>query len=315
MPHGGWRVLAASVAGTAHVATGRGCDDAFAVDVSDDGVLVAAVADGAGSHSGTSAFGSYAACQAAVAAAKTALDQTALDQSEPKLEGVLRIAMGAAATTIERRAGELDMRPARLSTTLTLAVVVGGRAALAQIGDGVTVIRQQDEVAWVLAEPKLEYANLVTFLRADTVADVRVLIAEPVDAIALSTDGLRYKICNLAEGTPFVPFFDRLWTDLADKDLDEGQFADFLANVDDQTGDDKTLLMAVRGLGSCGFRSSAEPSPVKQAIAPESDDDATYDAVRHVGLSDFYVEHRSEAGSVDRLDAADPGDIMSNVQF
>ena len=301
-------MLAASVAGTAHVATGRGCDDAFAVDVTDDGVLVAAVADGAGSHSGTSAFGSYAACRAAVAAARAALDSSVLDQSELKLEAVLRNAMGAAVNTIERRAGELDMRPACLSTTLTLAVIAASSAGLAQIGDGVTVIRQQGDVAWVLAEPKLEYANLVTFLRADTLADVRVLVTESVDAIAISTDGLRYKICNLAEGTPFLPFFDRLWADLADKDLDEGQFADFLANIDDQTGDDKTLLIAVRGIGPCEFRSSAEPPPARQVIAPEFDE-ATYDADRQAGVVS------NSFGPADRLHAGDPSlDTTSNMQ-
>lgn len=58
-----WAVCGASVAGSEHLRRSLGCDDAFSYGHVGD-FIVAAVADGAGSVSGTSAWGSYIACQA-----------------------------------------------------------------------------------------------------------------------------------------------------------------------------------------------------------------------------------------------------------
>src|SRR4051794_13491699 len=57
-----WAVCGASVTGSEHQRRGLGCDDAYAYGIVED-FLVIAVADGAGSVSGTSAWGSFAACQ------------------------------------------------------------------------------------------------------------------------------------------------------------------------------------------------------------------------------------------------------------
>ena len=57
-----WVACGASVTGTDHQRRGLGCDDAYSFGVVGD-FVVAAVADGAGSVTGTSAWGAHAACR------------------------------------------------------------------------------------------------------------------------------------------------------------------------------------------------------------------------------------------------------------
>ena len=57
-----WAACGASVTGSEHLRRGLGCDDAYGYAIMGD-FVAAVVADGAGSVTGTSAWGSYAACQ------------------------------------------------------------------------------------------------------------------------------------------------------------------------------------------------------------------------------------------------------------
>src|SRR3954468_16016063 len=68
-----WRALGASVAGAGHRARGIGCEDASSVEVLDDGTLLVAVADGAGSAPRASE-GSTRAVAAAMDALRSGAD-------------------------------------------------------------------------------------------------------------------------------------------------------------------------------------------------------------------------------------------------
>lgn len=59
-----WRILAASVVGTSHLKKSLGCDDAHVYRLMDNGIVLLAIADGAGSASHAAKGASYAVQQA-----------------------------------------------------------------------------------------------------------------------------------------------------------------------------------------------------------------------------------------------------------
>jgi hypothetical protein len=71
--------------------------------------------------------------------------------------------------------------------------------------------------------------------------------ADTVDALALATDGLRYQVLDdPAAHRPFAPFFQAAWAYARRSDATPEAVTAFLDEVEDQSGDDKTLVLAVR---------------------------------------------------------------------
>jgi hypothetical protein len=226
-----WRALGASVAGAGHLARGIGCEDASAVDVTDDGTLLIAVADGAGSAA-RSSEGSTRAVAAAMDALRSGADVCA----------VVHAARGALEPVAEgERMGDL---------ATTLLVVRGGVAGIetAQVGDGAVVLRGGDELSVLAADDKGEYLNETVFLTSAGWREaLRVDTAEAsaVDGIAVLTDGLQLVALDLATGTPHAPFFAPFFSFVAD-DGDVEQLVAFLGSerVQARTDDDVTLVVA-----------------------------------------------------------------------
>jgi serine/threonine protein phosphatase PrpC len=110
-----WRILGASVRGTSHYKSGRGCDDAHAYRQQENGTLLIAVADGAGSAT-HSAKGASKAVQTALHAAETMLAQ----QIKPEDEEQWRVALNWILMTVRARLVELASDAAGSSSTLPL---------------------------------------------------------------------------------------------------------------------------------------------------------------------------------------------------
>ncbi|HUP85444.1 MAG TPA: PP2C family serine/threonine-protein phosphatase [Acidimicrobiales bacterium] len=226
-----WRPLTASVAGAGHRARGIGCEDASCVDVLDDGTLLVAVADGAGSAP-RAAEGSSRAVAAAMEGLRAAVD----------LDAVLSGARLALEPVV---AGE---RLGDLATTLL--VVRAGQSLIetAQVGDGAVVLRRDGELEVLAADTKGEYLNETCFLTSDGWrASMRIesAPAEGVDGIAAMTDGLQLVAFDLSSGRPHAPFFSPFFS-FAAGDGDVGQLAAFLGSdrVGERTDDDVTLAIA-----------------------------------------------------------------------
>ena len=231
-----WRLLGGSVTGSVHRRQGRGCDDAFGWLV-DDAVVVAATADGAGTRAGTSAFGAFTAVAAVLAAA----------HDDPALEHLFQAALSA----VEDAADGLGTAPDMLATTLSVAVIAGGRLAIGQVGDGIAVHGSGDAVEAVAVGERAEHVNETVFLTSpDALAEHLRTFAAPVDAVdalALATDGLRYQVLDdPAAQRPYAPFFQAAWAYARRSDATPAAVTAFLEEVEDQSGDDKTLLLAVR---------------------------------------------------------------------
>lgn len=266
----GWSVCGASVTGSMHQQRGLGCDDAYSYGVAGD-FVVAAVADGAGSVSGTSAWGAYVACQSILGdALQPAFIESYRKATAEIAEKLLRWLFDGALQRVQRHADATGLDVAMLSTTLCVAVANWDMAVFGQVGDGVIAAENDEQIESLLIERKDEYANTTSFIQSDHALDasLRTAVYTDVTAFALSTDGMSYKITDIATGDAYEPFFRGCWQHLR-SGAGSTSFAAMLAGIeDDQTGDDKTMVLAaLRDADDHADGIITESSPPPQAGA------------------------------------------------
>lgn len=229
-----------------HVRKGLGCDDAFGYAVTGD-FIVAAVADGAGSVSGTSAWGSYAACQSILRdASDPGFIKDFRTGTADRGQALMRWLFDGAVERVSAQAQVLGLDISLLSTTLAVVVADHNLAVFGQIGDGIMASESAGRVTTLLIEPKDEYANTTWFLQSERAFDesFRTTTQTGVTAFALSTDGMSYKITNISTGEAYEPFFRGSWEHVRNG-ASAANFEALLGGIeDDQTGDDKTMVLA-----------------------------------------------------------------------
>lgn len=275
-----WMVCGASVVGSEHRRKGLGCDDAYSYGVLGD-FLVAAVADGAGSVTGTSAWGAYVACRGVL---KDALNPEFVDRfraaSAAEATQLLRSLFDAALERVYRQAASMNLEAALLSTTLCVGLADRRMAAFGQVGDGIIATERGEAIETVLIEHKDGYANTTSFLQSERALDdsLRITSHDGVSAFALSTDGLTYKITDVATGAAYQPFFRGSWQHVR-AGAQSGQLREMLGGIqDDQTGDDKTLVLAA--LHDTAHSAAPETMRWAHSGAPGSPDE-TADSPAH----------------------------------
>lgn len=252
-----WRAAYASAIGTAHQRLGTPCQDAARCVVigAADGteVLVAAVADGAGSAS-RSHIGAALAVEAFLAAfGDAAAADTALG----------RIDRGFVVDWIARVQGEIGARAAAeeaalrdYACTLLGAVVTATAAAYVLVGDGAIIVgtEEPEAYAWVAWPQHGEYANVTHFLTEEDAPRVVDFGKGPaVDEIALFTDGIERLVLDHANRSVHAPAFLPIFCWLrgcapgSPAGLSE-PLAAYLGSdhVNRRTDDDKTLVVATR---------------------------------------------------------------------
>lgn len=276
---GGWRTLAASVAGTAHARAGQPCADASAVRVLQRAkrgpLLVAVAADGAGS-SKRAAEGARIACEAILEeavrwtaarpprrrqggrgsrrATVRPAPATAPDLEAFGRDDMLRFVAAARDRVLDAARREA-LHEREFSCTLLAALVDRRQAVFFQIGDGAIVYQAEDgRYVPALWPQSGEYANCTWFLTdEDAAARVRGARARGVHEVALFTDGLQGLALRLqsreAHGPFFAPMFARLRHERATRPRRlAGELRSFLDSpaVNVRTDDDKTLVLATR---------------------------------------------------------------------
>lgn len=260
-----WALCGASVTGAMHQQRGLGCDDAYSYGVTGN-FVVAAVADGAGSVSGTSAWGSYVACRSVV---RNGMRRQFIHDFETDPTGraaQMRWLFDCARDAVMAQAHNMNLDAALLSTTLSVAVADPRAAEFGQIGDGVIATETDDGISTLLIEAKDEYANSTWFLQSENAFEhsFRTAHREGVRAFALSTDGMSYKITDVSSGAAYEPFFHGSWQHVR-SGASSGDFAAMLRGIeDDQTGDDKTMVLSAL----CWERDDFYPStrPVRTTV-------------------------------------------------
>jgi hypothetical protein len=249
--HGGrgtweWAACGASVTGSEHLRRGLGCDDAYGYAVMGD-YVAAVVADGAGSVTGTSAWGSYAACQRVLQRAMAPSFVGHVRIADPaEAEDLMRWLFDGAIDEVAKEAEAIGVPVAQLATTLCIAVSTPELTIFGQIGDGIIASEKDEVIATHLIEEKSDYANATWFLQSEGAFEesFRVSVQAGLTAFALSTDGMTYKITDVATGQAYEPFFVGSWQHVR-SGASAADFAALLRGIkDDQTGDDKTMVLA-----------------------------------------------------------------------
>ena len=256
-----WRVARASVQGTSHARTGQPCQDSSSVcEDAPDGMLVAAIADGAGSAE-LSSDGSRIAAHAATRMAARLIRRHVQPLYEGVLEEILQGAVHYARRELEAEACRREKKLRSFATTLIVAICAPEITGAAQIGDGAMVtagkrLQQDDEdggYALFSAPQRGEYANTTNFITSDNwqaSLDIRTQYGR-VPQVAMFTDGIQSIALNAVSGnTPHSPFFDPLfrWLERQVDHEDAGdRLAAFLSSprVTARADDDLTLLLAV----------------------------------------------------------------------
>ncbi len=279
-------VVGGRVTGPSHAKAGKGCDDAFAWISFPDGAQVLAVADGAGSVTGTSAWGSWAATQYVTTEsnARLLVDELSSATDEKRVEEVLRIAFLGALQNVMICGKLMGLAPESMNTTLCIAVLIPDHTYVAEIGDGIIAVMRHDRAETVLMEAKGESAATDTYFlqllaRNSHHAQWRCGDCGPTPAIALSTDGLRYQATSIKDDYAAHPgFFETLWNLLEAGKVTRTSLENWLetkTSVNDPPGDDKTLLLAIRrpvgasrGENADGVRRDCSPRPPKVTVEP-----------------------------------------------
>lgn len=243
-----WRVVSVSVTGTSHDKRGQPCQDANHWQTLPGGILVAAVADGAGSAS----LGEVGARVAVSAAVETISRQKFLPEDGLSLQDKLVDALRAARTAVLAESAVRKVEARELATTLILVVATPELVIAAQVGDGAAVVGDGEENILPLTAPQSgEYINETTFLISDNgveTAQVKVWRGRP-SHLAIFSDGLQMLALKMPMGSPHSPFFVPLFKFMGVvTDVGEAteQLEAFLRSpkVTGRTDDDLTLLLA-----------------------------------------------------------------------
>ena len=244
-----WKIISASVTGTSHQASEQPCQDSNCHRVVED-VLVAVVADGAGSAS-LSQEGSTVASQAAVDKACELLSSEVKSPEE-----ILVPAFSAAVDAVKSRA-ESRKKPLRdFATTLIVTVCMPDRTIVGQVGDGASVAMLEGSGEYrLLVQPERgEYINETQFITSRSWRESLRLVQydESVEFLAMFTDGLEHlSLVSAAGYAPHVPFFNPLLSWTKEQVCDEAAhktLRSFLKSpkITSRADDDLTLLLAIR---------------------------------------------------------------------
>ena len=266
MTPGPWRTAYASAVGTSHIRTETPCQDAGCCEVvlAADGseVLVASVADGAGS-----AQKSDQGAQLAVDMFQRRFADLARDQ--PGLEFLDRDQALAWLSDLQSAvavlAAEADLRPRDYACTFLGAVVGPTAAAFVQIGDGAIVVSDsvagRDGHSWVFWPQHGEFANSTFFVTMDDAAEILLFERREMQdecshvwELAMFSDGIERLVLDMSSRTVHSPSLRPIldWVAATQPATTDGAPSDVLAsylsspNVNRRTDDDKTLVLAAR---------------------------------------------------------------------
>ena len=247
-----WRVVSVSVQGTSHVRDGKPCQDAHLWRVTPGGLLIAAVADGAGSAP-HSEIGSTCAVKAAVDDAADRL-RDGFPYYDEDWRSLLSSVFQTARQAVEAAAAARPAPPRDLACTLLVAVATADFIVAAQVGDGAVIAHQAPNVYEPITTPSFgEYLNETVFLTSnDALAKMQCKVQRGAyTGLAMFSDGLQMQALRVPQGTPHAPFFNPLMRFMADADdtaKAEEHLRRFLQapRITDQTDDDLTLVLAIR---------------------------------------------------------------------
>ena len=250
-----WKIGGVSVTGFSHIAENIPCQDALAFKIHGNGHLIAAIADGAGSAR-LSHLGAQAFVDAAVSSVHALASTEILDIDQIANEIVVAINETRMALIKLHTEPELDASPTIKDFAATFLMVVANAdgGAFFHVGDGAgTRFLLSDISSALVSKPENgEYANETYFVTMEHwERHLRITRFDGVfDTILLMSDGVTPMAMDKGCAGPFKSFVTPVLDFLNKIDEDTGEIAlvNTLSadNVRAITGDDKTLLWAIR---------------------------------------------------------------------
>ncbi len=251
-----WTWAAARSTGTSHIRSGKQCDDYGAcleLSTLPGSALIAVAADGAGSarHSSN---GSRIATRSFVESAAGHLRQgKSLAEITPDIVGDWLDGMRDRIASTAKRLGAT---PRDFASTLVGTVIGTDTAVIVHVGDGACVYRSRGDPAWKVATwpAQGEYAATTFFVTDDPQPSINfATIPEPIQQLAVFSDGIERLALDFAAKTAYAPFFDKMFAPLSgstpgrDRRMSRALQA-FLdgPTVCGRTDDDKTVILARR---------------------------------------------------------------------
>jgi hypothetical protein len=248
---GGWRLAAAQMRGTSHETSGDACQDAYSLAMLSPETLVMAVADGAGSAQ-YAEVGAASAVSRGIEELCARLDEAGTSLDETTLKDILYQGMVAARRAVEAEAASREVSTSDLAATLILVIAHREFIAVAQVGDGATVIADETGKIMGLTLPPLEeYINETTFITSAEALQTAQLIVWRGRAARLAafSDGLQLLCLKWPERLPHAAFFAPLFHFVGNTtdELQAGhELVSFLSSerIRELTDDDLTLVLA-----------------------------------------------------------------------
>jgi serine/threonine protein phosphatase PrpC len=248
----GWKFVSDSVCGSSHEKTGGVCQDSHYEHALSSEVLLAAIADGAGSAS-RSELGAEIAARTAVEALRSwSLAAPSWPESDEGWRAVMLAALEAARAAVELEAVAQELSPRDMASTLILLLATPNLVVGAQIGDGAAVVADAEGTLAALTVPQSgEYLNETTFLVSPgAVEQAHTAVWHgQVAFVAAFSDGLQMLALRMSDNSPHAPFFAPLFRFINEQeDMREAreQLRQFLVSprITQRTDDDLTLLIA-----------------------------------------------------------------------
>ncbi len=263
-----WNYATASVIGQAHVNQETVCQDrllcrTFSTE-SDGEILIAAVADGAGSTT-HGQIGAEIACEFFAEQVEQFLSAGNVAVGSLN-EDFGKFFIEYFQNKIVEIATENKLEIREYATTLIAAIVGKKSAIFYQVGDGAAVFSSDGQTgSYVFGiEPEdTEYVNMTEFLTDETAAESLrfVCIEKPLEDVILFSDGIYAVAVDYQKNKPHEPFLMPMIAPLRNGNSAEGlneKLENFLASpkLNEKTDDDKTIILASRAMAKTAENSA-----------------------------------------------------------
>ena len=272
-----WKTIVNSATGTSHQNKKTPCQDYGSYEILDLGIIVGAVADGAGSAK-CSQIGSELTVKTTLSYLKKCYESYKLRGydlpltipiAKKKAENIFDRTLAKVKKALVEEAEKISCSTNDLACTLLVFIATPNWIAAMQIGDGFIVVGLEESPYQLLFSPdKGEYANQTTFVTSANASSKRqVCVLEgKQEFICVSTDGLEKLAIDFRTETAYHPFFNAFEEGLKNREREEEQksLREWLNSqeVNARTDDDKTLLLCLYE------RYQRTPNSRPQAVIP-----------------------------------------------
>jgi serine/threonine protein phosphatase PrpC len=252
-----WRVAMASSIGTSHLAAAQPCQDAHrhreAVGLDGEHVLILTASDGAGTAAAAE-VGSALVCETFSRLVADYVEQGGKIDKIGRLLVERWVAGVIYRLRLHARENRVELED--YACTLLAAVVADKEAVFVQIGDGAMVVSTESGWHHVFWPQHGEFANTTNFITSEGGPEAMEFetLGQPIEELAVFTDGIENLVLQKAAKAVHAPFFDSMFPSVrrsqasgVDEALSQA-LDSYLSSstVTARTDDDKTLILASR---------------------------------------------------------------------